>query len=55
MRGWDLRPGVKAELNPVRWGLNAFVAEIDLSLATMMSDVDVHGEQDFSPGKIPVG
>ena len=35
-------------------GPDAFVAEVDFSLAAMMRDVNVHGEQDFAARKMAV-
>jgi hypothetical protein len=41
--------------NPVGGRLDAFVAEVDLSLAAVMRDVQVEGEQDLASGKAAVG
>lgn len=41
--------------NPVGRRPDAFVPEIDFSLATMMRHVNVHREQDFSPEEPSIG
>jgi len=38
----------------VRGRANAFVAEVDFGLAAMMRDVNVHGEENFTAGKMAV-
>jgi hypothetical protein len=40
--------------DPIRRGLDAFVAEVDFRLASMVGYVDVHSEQDFTSEQAPI-
>ena len=50
-----LRGETNAGSNHVRRWPDTLVPEIDFSLAAMMSHVNIHREQDFSPGEISIG
>lgn len=43
-------PAEVASLDPVGRRPDAVVAEVDFGLTAVMSDVDVHGQEDFAAG-----